>query len=293
MYRNRNLDIFIGGGIALLGGAAYLVHAPGPLQVVLGVALFFAPGYLWSEAILSQRLSGIERVVTSAGLALILPILGGFLFYGLRIPLLRSAWVGLLVVLTLLGVVAAAIVRLREQPSDPRLPDPRLPDPRLQAGRDQPPPRRKLTAVHIAVFGLAGLIGLGSVGFSVKNAEAEKVPGFSVLTMTPAETDPLINPKDPTPPATIPSTTATLQVINHQRVAEQYELKLTEKGKLTRWKFTLSDGGSWSRTIPYSTDQNKPILAYLYTLSDTSQPVLKTDNGEVPAPKATPTKKKK
>src|SRR5580692_4367342 len=101
MYRNRNLDIFITAGVALLGGAAFVAKVPGPVQVVLGVALFFAPGYLWSEAILSQRLPGAERVLTTAGMTLILPILGGFLFYGLGISLKSPAWVGLLVVLTL------------------------------------------------------------------------------------------------------------------------------------------------------------------------------------------------
>src|SRR6202000_2710021 len=110
MYR-RNLDIFIAGGLALLGGAAYEAHVPEPAQVVLGIALFFAPGYLWSEASLSQRLTGVERVLSSAGMSLILPILGGFLFYGLRISLFRSAWVGLLVVLHLRGGGAVALVR--------------------------------------------------------------------------------------------------------------------------------------------------------------------------------------
>ena len=115
MYR-RHLDILIAGATALAGGAAFAAHLPGSVQIVLGVALFFAPGYLWSEAILSQRLSATERLLTTAGLSLILPILGGFLFYALRIPLLRPAWVGLLVVLTLLGVVAVAVQRLRESP---------------------------------------------------------------------------------------------------------------------------------------------------------------------------------
>ncbi len=52
-------------------------------------------------------------MLTSAGLTLILPIVGGFLFFALRIPLFKSAWVGLLVVLTLLGLVAVAVQRLR------------------------------------------------------------------------------------------------------------------------------------------------------------------------------------
>src|ERR1700729_2358131 len=115
MYR-RNLDIAIAAIIAILGGLAAAKHLPGSITIPLGVGLFFAPGYLWSEAILNQRLPGIERTMTSVGMALIFPILGGFLFFALHIPLLKSSWVGLLVVLTLLGVVAVAVQRLREVP---------------------------------------------------------------------------------------------------------------------------------------------------------------------------------
>ena len=120
MYRNRNLDIAVAAVIAILGGLAAAKHLPGQVTIPLGVGLFFAPGYLWSEAILTQRLPGLERTLTSLGMALIFPILGGFLFYGLHIPLFRSSWIGLLVVLTLLGVVAVAVQRLREVPVDER-----------------------------------------------------------------------------------------------------------------------------------------------------------------------------
>src|SRR6201995_4633077 len=172
MYRHRNLDIFIAGGIALLGGAAYEFPAPGPAQVVLGIALFLAPGYLWSEAILNQRLTGLERAMTSGGIAVILPILGGFLFYGLKIPLLRSSWVGLLVVLTLLGIVAVAVQRRRGVPPDP--PDP--PDPRTHAAPRRTEPRAARGPLNLFVYALAAVIGLGTVAFSVKNAQAQKFP---------------------------------------------------------------------------------------------------------------------
>ena len=255
MYRYRNLDIFIAGGAALLGGAAFLVHAPGPIQVVLGIILFFTPGYLWSEAILSQRLSGIERTLTTAGLSLILPILGGFLFYGLRIPLFRSAWVGLLVVLTLLGVVAVAVVRLREQPEPA--------DPRPQPRADQPRPR-KVPGAQVAVFGLAGVIGLGSVGFSVHSAETQKYAGYTMLWMTAVKGDPA---------------KASLGVTNHQGVAEGYRLKLLQKGKATTtWHFSLSDGQSWNKTIAYTVASS--MVADLYLLPNVTKPYRVVDNGQ-------------
>ena len=140
MYRNRNLDIAIATIIAVLGGLAAAKQLPGQITIPLGIGLFFAPGYLWSEAILNQWLPGVERALTSVGMALIFPILGGFLFYGLHIPLFRSSWIGLLVVLTLLGVVAVAVQRLRQPPAVRRPPRPvNQQSPRRG---DQPPPRR-------------------------------------------------------------------------------------------------------------------------------------------------------
>jgi hypothetical protein len=272
MYRNRNLDIFIAGGLGLLGGAGYVVHVPGPVQVILGIVLFFAPGYLWSEAILSQRLSGLERVLTSAGIALILPILGGFLFYGLRIPLFRSAWVGLLVVLTLAGVVAVAIQRLREDPADQR------PAPPARPAR-----KGGLPVLHLLTYGAAAVIALGTVAFSVRSADTQKFPGDTALSLTPV----LLNPPSANPVPTASGQTftqptqANLVVTNRQGVAEQYELKVLKKKKVVNtYNFTLSDGQTWQRVIAYTVAQNESIVADLYLLPDTSKPYRYVDNGE-------------
>jgi Protein of unknown function (DUF1616) len=279
MYR-RNLDIFVAGGTGLLGGAAYLAHVPGPVQVILGVALFFAPGYLWSEAILTQRLTGLERAMTSAGMALIFPILGGFLFYGLRIPLFRSAWVGLLVVLTLLGVVAVAIQRLREPPAD---------DPRQDQDRSREAPKGRLSAVHVVIFGAAAVIALGSVAFSVKSANAQKYPGQGVLTMTqipvpgaPSTTAPSPG-ATPTPSPFVDPTQAILRVVNQQPVAEQYKLVLikgtgkTKKTILSK-TLTLSAGQAWQTTVAYTTVKYT-LTADLYLLPDTIKVYEFVNNG--------------
>src|ERR1700753_758776 len=172
MNRNRNLDIAIATILAILGGLAAAKNMPGQVTIPLGAALFFAPGYLWSEAILSQQLPGVERAMTTVGMAFIFPILGGFLFYGLHIPLFKSSWVGLLVVLTLLGVVAVAVQRLRGvpvgQPQQPR--------------STQPPRQGGPVVLHSFIFGLAAVVGIGAVAFSVKNAEAQKFPGYTRLS---------------------------------------------------------------------------------------------------------------
>src|ERR1700761_1388993 len=162
MYRNRNLDIALAAIIAILGGLAAAKHLPGQIRIPLGVGLFFAPGYLWSEAILSHRIPGVERALTTAGMALIFPILGGFMFYGLRIPLFESAWIALLVVLTLLGVVAVAITRLRGGSVDQR---------QAPRRKQQQPGQSGSLVLHSFIFGIAAVIGLGSVAYSVKSAE--------------------------------------------------------------------------------------------------------------------------
>lgn len=288
MYRNRNrnLDIAIAAIVAILGGLAAAKHLPGQVTIPLGVALFFAPGYLWSEAILSMRLPGIERVMTTVGMALIFPILGGFLFYGLHIPLFKSSWIGLLVVLTLLGVVAVAIQRLREVPADQP----------QQPRRSQQPPRQSGSVVlHSFIFGLAALIGIGAVAYSVKSAEAQKFPGYTALSLTGVAANTAVqNTADlsDNPAAQAAeqeaangrqpkATQAHLVVTNHQGVPEQYKLKLLEKGKVTNtWNITLNDGQTWHKTIAYTT--NYSLVANLYLLPDDTKVFHCVDNGASP-----------
>jgi hypothetical protein len=291
MYR-KNLDIAVAAIIAILGGLAAAAHLSGAITVPLGVGLFFAPGYMWSEAILSQRLSGLERTITSAGMALIFPILGGFLFYALGIPLLKPAWIGLLVVLTLLGVVAVAIQRLREAPVDEwqqqqRQRQQRQPQRQQPQRRPQQPQKSGLSLVHAGVFGLAAVIGLGSVAFSVKNAEAQKFQGVTQLYMTGLHPDAQSFVGNSVTAAGNPQaieTTATqahLGVTNNQGVPEQYELKLLKKGKVAKtWNFTLDNNQTWQVTIAYTVDNNYKILADLYMLPDLKTPYRWVDNGQ-------------
>jgi hypothetical protein len=281
MYR-RNLDIAVAAVIAILGGLAAAAHLPGTVTIPLGVGLFFAPGYLWSEAILNQRLSGIERTMTSAGMALIFPILGGFLFFALRIPLLKSSWIGLLVVLTLLGVVAVAVQRLREVPIDQRQQQQRQ---QQQRRGQQPPKRGGLPVVHACLFGLAAIIGIGSVAFSVKNAEAQKFPGYTQLWMTQVEPDSQsfvgASQNSPGNPQALAdnATQAHLGVTNHQGVPETYQLKLLQKKKVTKtWTFTLADGQTWQSTIAYTL--NYKMVANLYMPPNTTNPYRMVDNGQ-------------
>lgn len=269
MYR-RNLDIAVAAIIAILGGLAAAAKLPGTFTIPLGVGLFFAPGYLWSEAILSQRLTGFERVMTSAGLAFIFPIIGGFLFYGLKIPLLKSAWIGLLVVLTLLGVVAVAVQRLRAVPVDPRQQRSRQGGGQ-QRGGQQPNQRGGLSVLHACVFGLAAVIGLGTVAFSVNNAEAQKFPGNTQLSMTgivPNAQSYVGSAISAGNPAAMynKATQAHLIVTNYEGVPEQYRVTLTlstKKKTVTTWNFTLANKQTWQITVAYTLAYKMVAAVYI------------------------------
>jgi hypothetical protein len=290
MYR-KNLDIVVAAIIAILGGLAAAAHLPGSVTIPLGVGLFFAPGYLWSEAILNQRLPGIERTMTSVGMALIFPILGGFLFFALHIPLLKSSWVGLLVVLTLLGVVAVAVQRLREVPVDPRQryreqQQRQQWQQRQQPRRNQPPPPSSgMRVVHACLFGLAAVIGIAAVAFSVKSADAQKFPAYSDISLTqivPGAQTFVGNSANSAGNPQAFATTATqahLRVDNHEGVTEQYEVKLiTKKNTVAKtWNFTLANGQTWQVTVGYTL--NYKMVANLYVLPNTTTPSYYADNG--------------
>ena len=287
MYR-RNLDIAVAAIIAILGGLAAAAKLPGTFTIPLGVGLFFAPGYLWSEAILSQRLTGFERVMTSVGLAFIFPIIGGFLFYGLKIPLLKSAWIGLLVVLTLLGVVAVAVQRLRAVPVEPR--QQRGPQQgnqqrgNQQRGGQQADQRSGLSVLNACVFGLAAVIGLGTVAFSVNNAEAQKFPGNTELSMTaivPNAQSYVGTATSAGNPAAMynHATQAHLIVTNYEGVPEQYRVTLTlstKKKTVTTWNFTLANNQKWQITVPYTLAYK--MVAALY-IEPSTTPYTTVNNG--------------
>jgi hypothetical protein len=286
MLRNRNLDIVIAAFVAVLGGLAAAKHLSGQVTIPLGVGLFFAPGYLWSEAILSHELPGFERAMTTAGMAFIFPIIGGFLFYALHIPLFRSSWIGLLVVLTLCGVVAVAIQRLRQVPED---------QPQEPQRRQQPQRQSGSVVLHSFVFGLAAVIGIGAVGYSVKSAENQSYPGYTQFSMTPVVNNALakniaelsnnqaaqnlaaVNQNDLVGNAT----TAHIYVANHQGVAEQYVVQLWRQGKAsTKWTITLSEGETWQVTVAYKTPADDyAMLADLFLSPNTTTPYHYVNNG--------------
>jgi hypothetical protein len=176
-------------------------------------------------------------------------VFGGLGLYAAGIPLHRTAWIGLLSVVTLLGAAVVVITRRRaREPDDPRS---------LTAW-----PRWSLRPA--LAFGAAVMIAAAAVGLAVASAEAQKYPGYTELWMTPLRTD---------------QNVATLGVTNEQGGATRYRLVLRRKGHLSAtWNLSLANGQTWQRTISF-TDKYL-IGANLYRLPDMSQPFREVDNGD-------------
>jgi hypothetical protein len=249
VLRRNHSDIAITQVLAFLGCAALFVHLPVPAMVVLGLGLFAAPGYLWSEVFLGPRVRGLERVAVAAGVAPMVPVFGGLGLYAAGIPLNRTAWISLLSVVTLVGsaVVVTARLRVREPDAPP-----------------QQPARRRSSPWHAVAFGAAALIAAGAVGLAVVSAEAQKHPGYTELSMMPLRDSP---------------SAASLGVTNEQGGTTRYRLVLRRKGRVSAtWNLTLANGQTWQRMISFT--DNYLIDADLYRLPNVSQPYREVDNGD-------------
>jgi uncharacterized membrane protein len=246
--RRNYSDIAIAEAIAILGCVAFFAHLPEPVMIVLGLCLFAAPGYVWSEVFLSPRNQGLERVAVATGLALMVPVFGGMGLYVAGIPLNRTAWVGVLSVATLTGAAAALITRRRR--------------------RDDTAPRRSArkrqwSAWHAVAFGAAAVIAAAAVGLAVVSADAQKYSGYTQLGLTPLPGQ---------------SSRASLGVQNEQGVTTQYRLVLRRKGRVSAtWTLTLANGQAWQRTVSYTT--SLAMAASLYRLPDLKDPYRQVDNG--------------
>lgn len=244
--RRKSADIAVAVAVAILGAATLRVHMPGPVIVILGLGLFAAVGYVWSEVLLSPTAPAFERAMVAAGLALLAPIFGGIAVYAAKVPLHRAAWVALLAALIIVGVVVLGIQRLwGAKPAAP------------------PQPGRDLPVRHVFAFGMAVVIATAAVALSVRSAETQKYPGYTQLWMSPVVNNPL---------------RANLGVTNQEGGTLEYRLVLLAQGKVSdTWNVILANGGTWRRTIPYTTKSS--LTADLYRLPNLTQPYRHVDNG--------------
>jgi len=209
-------------------------------MVVLGLALFAAPGYLLSQLLTGSRIGGLERVVVATGLALVVPVLGGLLLYAAGVPLHRAGWLGLLAAVTLIGDVALFVRRRtgKAAPFSWRFEHRRMPLPRL------------------AIFAAAVLIAASAVTLARLGVAAQPQPGFTQLWLAPQQQK---------------AHTVVLGVSNDEGSTTSYRLVLLYNQQVSAtWNFTLADGQTWQRSITFTGTYT--LAADLYRLPDLTHP---------------------
>jgi uncharacterized membrane protein len=213
----RHADLGVAATTGMLACAAAALHAPVAVTVVLGAALFAAPGYLLSELLPGPDRGGLERLAVATGLALSVPVIGGLLLYAAGRPLNRASW---LLLLTGVTLAASLLVYLRRR---------RGRSPRPGRGeRGWRMPRRTAAAFAAAVI-LAGC----AVGLARQGAAAQHYPGYSQL-WADRERD---------------AATVRFGVGNHEGRTMRYLLVYVDNGHRTAsWNLVLADGQAWHRS---------------------------------------------
>jgi hypothetical protein len=266
--RHRQAGLPATAAVVALYCIAAVSGAPTVVMVPLGIMLLAAPGYLWGEILIGSRVSGLERVAVAAGLALVLPVVGGVVLRLGGFPLHQAAWVGLLACVTLVGDVVLLVRgmppgkdRAGQAESGPGGTAGKGPG--QGAGRAGDPSAvwrsraRHIPARHVIAFGAAVVIAAAGVGIARWGAAAQHYPGFTQLWLAP-------------PGGSHPGAQE-LAVSNHQGATMRYRLVLDRHGHTAAsWDIILADGQTWRRAVAGAGGSR--IKASLYRLPDLAHP---------------------
>jgi len=236
--RYSNLDVIAIFAATVLAFIAVLIKLPTLIVAPLGVALFVATGYVWTETLLDRPIGGLERAVVAAGLAMIVPVLGGLVLYALGVPLSPPSWAGLMATAAL-GGCAVLVIRRRIGALPPRSES------------------STLTATPIracALFGVAALVAAGAVLLAREGAAHQHYSGFTQLWISPdGSSDDLVG------------------VTNHESGTTAYRLVIHQTGQENSiYSLTLRQGATWTHAI--SSGNRERIVADLYRLPVLSRP---------------------
>jgi len=237
------LDIAATALVAVLacGAAAGGAHG-GPAMIVLGFALFAAPGYLLGQLLAGPRVSGPERVAVMTGLALAVPVLGGIVLYAAGVPLHRPAWFGLLAGTTL---ASDAVLFLRRRAREPD----------SAVGPEPAAPPRRVPFWPAAAFAVAVLLAGGGVALARIGVAAQPRTGFTQMWLSLRHDGQRLD----------------LGVGNDQGSTTSYRLVLLRAGHvIATWNLTLADGQTWQGSVPSA--GAPAVVADLYRLPDTTHP---------------------
>jgi hypothetical protein len=245
--RRDQVGLVITAAVAVFAITAAMVGAPTPIMAILGLGLFAAPGYVWGSLFVDSDLVGLERAAVAGGIVLAIPVVGGVVLYMSGARLDRISWVWLLASVTLVGDA----VHMRRRQVGPKRAV-RIP----QGGRTIRPSR-------LLAFGVATVMVLSAFTLARAGVAMQRYPGFTELWLNKTRGN---------------SSIASLGVSNHQGGNTRYRLVLLRRHRVSAsWEFSLVDGQTWRRSIPFTNEYS--IVANLYRLPERTSPYRQVTNG--------------
>ncbi len=252
--RRRNLDLVLAISIAILNIVLALlpVHEK-IIQLIIALPLvFILPGYMLVEAIFQkhvlekmklpqsifrpgtvQPLNTLEHFTLSIGLSITIDILGGFLLNLLPIGLTTTSWITFFGILTLLLALVIVPQRFRRvqnsQNSTTRL------------------PRVQLSFGQILLFGLAGIVAIFAIIFSINSATQQPYPGFTQLWLLPPQRE--------------SNCVVQLGIQNFEGTDVTYRVTMQVNGvSMATWvPIALAPQQTWNRSIPIAFDSTTKL----------------------------------
>jgi uncharacterized membrane protein len=250
--RASQADIAVTAAVAALACAAAAAGAPAAVTVVLGVTLFAMPGYLLAQLLLGPGTAGLERALVAAGLAFVVPVIGGLVLYFAGVPLRRASWLALLAGVTLAADVALLL--------------------RRRAGRAAPfrwPSRaRQLPGWQVAAFGAAVVIAACGVGLARVGAAIQPQPRFTQLWLSARG---------------VSAGEIKIGATNDEGSTVDYRLVLLRNSHANAtWNVSLANGQTWQVTVPFNGKSS--LTVNLYRLPDVTTPYRHVDTNGDKAP---------
>lgn len=226
----------------LFAGAGFTVPV---LQALFGLPLaLILPGYALTAIFFPPRaldpnehtLGGPERLLFSVGLSLIVTILGSLVLHWTHLGLTTFTWAILLIAITLVASLIAAIRRNQETAFAL--------------------PSIGLTPPQIAAIGLAVIIVMGAIAVARIPSPTRGLEGYTILWLLPSATD-------PTPGVRVGINSDEFSPVD-------YRLVLTLEAKpLQAWEtIHLEPGENWETAVDLPPDATGLVSGVLYRLDN-------------------------
>jgi uncharacterized membrane protein len=266
-------DLGITAAVAVSTCAAAAVGAPVAIMTVLGIVLFAAPGYLLGQLLLGSHVAGLERLAVITGLVFCVPILGGLLLYAARVPLHRTAWLGLFAGVTLAcDLVLFVRHLLRRRSGAAAASNKQFAGVTLAcdlvlfvrhllrrrsgaaAASNKHREQRRPPTWNVAAFSAAVVIAVCAIWLARAEAVNQHYPGFTQLWLVHRDQN---------------ARTMSLGVANHEGRTTRYKLVLFHSNRVAAiWNLDLPNGRTWQRATQFT--DRYTITAKLYRLPDVS-----------------------